>query len=159
MIRVITIDPGDHTGTLRTLMQTNLRPNLIKHVGKTLVMPNMRTELWNMLEEFQPNVVVFERFTLRAASAVKQSGSIFLVCEMIGIVKLWSELHPEVELVELQPANKEYCGFSPNPKDPHYAEIQMENGEKITEHVRDTMRLFSYWKLFGSRFKNKKHTI
>ena len=156
MTRVMTIDPGDHTGTLRTLMQND--PYLIKHVGKTLVLPAMRKELWAMLDSFAPDVIVFERFALRAASAVKQTGSTFVTCEMIGIVKLWAELHPEVELVELQPANKEYCGFSANPKDPHYASIQMEDDEKITEHVRDTMRLFSYWKLFGSRFKNKKHT-
>ena len=54
-------------------------------------------------------------------------------------------------LIELLPSCKEYCGFSSSPKDPRYKDIHMYKDEKITEHVRDTYRLYSYYKLFGNK--------
>ena len=155
MTKIITIDPGDHTGTLRTTIYDDKE----YHCGRTLYGENMHKDLWDMIESFKPNTIVFERFALRAGSAIQQTGSTFITCEMIGIIKLYHKLHPEVELVELQPANKEYCGFTASAKDPHYQVIQMGVNEKISEHVRDTFRLYSYWKLFGDRFKNKKQRV
>ena len=94
----------------------------------------------------QPDTVVFEQFVLRAKSATKLIGNKFITCEVIGVIKLYSQLN-NIPLIELQPVNKEYCGFSSNPKDPHYSIINCNN-QKITEHVRDAYRLYCYAKLF-----------
>ena len=55
-----------------------------------------------------------------------------------------------MHLVKQLPSTKEYCGFSSNPRDEEYKNIQLvSKGEKITEHVRDAYRLYRYWILFG----------
>lgn len=142
MKKVMTIDPGDHIGTLFVNGDTIL--------GKTIEGEYRLLEFWDYINNKKPDVVVYERFALRADKAKKLVGNTFITCEVIGLVKLYCQLN-NIEPVELIPADKEYCGFSSNPKDPHYQCISFVNGEKITEHVRDTYRLYSFYKLFKEK--------
>lgn len=138
-MHVLCIDPGEHTGMLFA------HDDILE--GYTFTAFNNYRSLWSIIEEYKPDVIVYERFALRADKALKQTGSVFITCEVIGIIKLYASIH-NIQLVELLPVYKEYCGFSSKPSDPHYQLIQIRAGQKITEHVRDTMRLYSYYKLF-----------
>lgn len=144
---IMTIDPGEHIGVL------------IVHndaiYGMTLEGDSRNKSLWTMLNENKPDEIIFEQFALRASAAKKLVGNKFVTCEVIGVIKLYVQLNKNVIAHELLPSVKEYCGFGSNPKDPHYKKIKMLRGQKITEHVRDTYRLYRYWKLFGNRFSGK----
>ncbi len=147
---ILTIDPGDHIGVL--LIERDVNDNDLYNMGRTLVGDNRNFQLWRYMCAVRPDLILYERFALRANAARKLVGNTFITCEVIGVIKLFSQLY-DVKLVELLPSCKEYCGFSSNPKDPRYQEIFMYQNEKITEHVRDTYRLYSYYKLFGDKIK------
>lgn len=140
-MRVMTIDPGDHIGIIWTEDHKNV-------LGRTIEGDDRLKQLWRLLLSIQPEEIIFEKFALRASAAQKLVGNTFITCEVIGVVKLYCQLN-NVAIICLTPSCKEYCGFSSNPKDPHYKKITMVSGEKITEHVRDAYRLYSYYRLFG----------
>lgn len=144
MMKVMTIDPGDHIGLLYV--------DVCGIHGATLDGEYRLIKFWKYIDMVHPDVVVYERFALRADKAKKLVGNTFATCEVIGLIKLYCQLN-NIEPVELIPADKEYCGFSSNPKDPHYQCIKFNHGEKITEHVRDAYRLYSYYKLFKEKQK------
>ena len=149
---IMTIDPGDHIGTL--IIEKDDKDNELCILGRTLEGDNRNFQLWRYMCEMRPDLIIFERFALRANAAQKLVGNTFITCEVIGIIKLFSQLY-EVKTVELLPSCKEYCGFSSSPKDPRYQDIYMYKDEKISEHVRDTYRLYSYYKLFGEKLNKK----
>lgn len=154
---VITLDPGDHVGIIIKLKNDNI-------LGCTLVGAKRNLYVWELLNYFKPDEVCYEIFALRASAAKKMAGNKFFVSEVIGVIKLYCFVN-NLELHEIFPSSKEYCGFTDNPKDPRYKEIKIVNSEtypifknwecekKITEHVRDAYRLYNYYKLFGGRFK------
>ena len=145
---MMTIDPGDHVGVIIVDGEAS-DGNTIK--GITLEGEQRNKLLWQLFEEYKPSEVVFEQFALRANMAQKLVGNKFITCEVIGVIKLYCQLK-NIKPFELLPSSKEYCGFSANPKDPKYKIITILDNQKITEHVRDAYRLYSYYKLFGKRF-------
>lgn len=148
---IMTVDPGDHIGTLVVELDSNGKELCI--LGRTLEGDDRNHKLWRYMCEMRPDLILFERFALRANAAQKLTGSTFITCEVIGVIKLFAQVYEYKpnELIELLPSCKEYCGFTSNPKDPKYRDIFMYKDEKITEHVRDTYRLYSYYKLFGNK--------
>lgn len=154
---IISLDPGDHVGII-----IKLKNDVI--LGCTLIGAKRNQYVWELLNYFKPDAVCYEIFALRASAAKKMTGNKFFVSEVIGVIKLYCFVNG-LELNEIFPSSKEYCGFSDNPKDPHYKDIKIVNSEtyeafknwecekKITEHVRDAYRLYNYYKLFGGRFK------
>ena len=144
MKKIMVIDPGDHIGIIY-VEECDDRPNYIE--GTTIEGEERLKHFWHTITITKPDVVVFERFALRANAAKKLVGNVFITCEVIGLVKLYCQLY-DIKPVELIPSCKEYCGFSSNPKDPKYKDILIRPEEKITEHVRDAFRLYNYYKLF-----------
>lgn len=142
MTNYITIDPGDHIGIITHYIAED------SYIGYTIEGDDRLKQLWDYLQQTNPEKVIFERFALRAKSAQKLVGNTFITCEVIGVIKLWCQLN-NIKYVELLPSSKEYCGFSSSPKDPKYKSIIIVTGQKITEHVRDAFRLYNYYKLFG----------
>ena len=154
---VMAIDPGDHIGIVIKLSDGNI-------LGCTLVGTKRNMYLWKLLNMVKPDMICYEQFSLRANAAKKMVGNKFFTCEVIGVIKLYCFVN-DIPLNEIFPSCKEYCGFSSNPRDPRYKQINvcnsknwdwlrgMECEEKITEHVRDAFRLYTYFKLFGGRFK------
>lgn len=154
---VISIDPGDHIGVIVQRVGG-------KVLGLTLIGKQRNKYMWDLLNKLKPDEICYEQFSLKASAAKKMAGNKFFVCEVIGVIKLYC-FENKIELNEIFPSCKEYCGFSSNPKDPKYKDIKIENNntwevlrgmeceEKITEHVRDAYRLYTYFKLFGARFK------
>lgn len=141
-MKIVVIDPGEHIGFIYN--------NENGTYGMTIVGSDRNKSLWTQLNVIKPDIIVYEKFALRANMANKLVGNKFITCEVIGVIKLFSQMH-DTKLVELDPFVKEYCGFSSNPKDEHYNDIILLD-EKISEHVRDAYRLFSYYKIFN---KNK----
>lgn len=131
----MTIDPGEHIGIIYD-----------DNIGETIKGDDRNKQLWELLQKYQPDVIIFEEFSLRQSSAIKLVGNKFVTCEVIGVIKLYCQLTSATE-IPLMPGNKEYCGFSSKPSDYHYQVIDTL-GQKITEHVRDAFRLFNYAKLF-----------
>lgn len=139
---IVSIDPGDHIGFI---MCSNLG-QIIE--GRTIEGEYRLKELWDMLDFAKPDIIIYEEFALRQSAAKKLVGNKFITCEVIGVIKLYSQMN-NVPLLPLIPAAKEYCGFSSAPSDPRYKEIKMWlSDEKITEHVRDAFRLLMYARLF-----------
>ena len=136
---IITIDPGESIGVI-------IYENGVAH-GLTIKGDTRLRTLWEYLDLYNPDKIVYEEFALRQSAAQKLVGNKFITCEVIGVIKLWSQLTNK-PLIPLVPMNKEFCGFSSNPKDPRYKEITMMPAERITEHVRDAYRLFNYARLF-----------
>lgn len=147
MKKILVIDPGEHIGLIY-VEQYDDRPTLIE--GWTIAGEERLKHFWHTITFTKPDIVVFEKFALRAKSAQKLVGNTFITCEVIGLIKLYCQLY-DVEPIELLPSCKEYCGFTSNPKDPHYKDILIRPEEKITEHVRDAFRLYNYYKLFGNK--------
>lgn len=141
-MKIVTIDPGDHIGVV--IAEDN------KVTGTTLVGDDRNLQLWALLFKTKPDLVIYESFALRQNAAQKLVGNKFITCEVIGVIKLYSQLC-DTKLISQVPGTKEYCGFSSNPKDERYKAIAMVPGERITEHVRDAYRLYSYYKLFGHK--------
>ena len=139
-MKVVAIDPGESIGLI--VEGEN------ETVGRTITgqYVDRLKELFTTLCTVQPDIVVYEQFALRQSAAAKLVGNKFITCEVIGVIKLYCELY-KVRIIALLPMNKEYCGFSSNPKDAHYLKINM-NAQKITEHVRDAYRLLCYAKMF-----------
>ena len=138
-MRIMAIDPGESIGVV-------LRTD-DKVYGCTITTDLRLRRLWAVLEGNKPDIIVFEEFALRQSAAKKLIGNKFITCEVIGVIKLYAQRYG-CPLISLIPANKEYCGFSSNPKDAHFREIVMLPGEKITEHTRDAFRLLRYAELF-----------
>lgn len=154
--KVVIIDPGDHIGII-------VQNSLEGVWGCTIVGAKRNLYMYQFLDRVKPDIVAYEQFALRAAAAKKMVGNKFFTCEVIGVIKMYCFQH-NLGVIELFPGCKEYCGFSDKPKDPHYEGIRIFNRQmpvlagiecenKITEHVRDAYRLYTYYKLFGARFK------
>ena len=144
-MKTIAIDPGESIG---------LTARIDGEVYGTTITGNDRLyKLWLFLVSKKPETIVFEEFALRQSAANKLVGNKFITCEVIGVIKLYAQLSG-CTLVPLIPANKEYCGFSSNPKDAHFKEIRMMDNQRITEHTRDAFRLLRFAELFKLKEEN-----
>lgn len=148
--KIMAIDPGEHIGIV-------IRAENGVVWGCTLEGEDRNRKLWRLLCDEQPDAVVYEIFALRQSAASKLVGNRFITCEVIGAIKTYCMVH-SVSWGELQPMCKEYCGFSSNPKDAHYSNIQMLWGQRITEHTRDAYRLLRYFELFRQKEVFKDET-
>lgn len=135
---ILAIDPGDHIGCVWDTGE--------KVYGRTLETDSRLWQLWNLLHDLEPDVIIYEEFVLRQSAAQHLVGNRFVTCEVIGVIKLYCQL-TQTPLIKLAPAQKEYCGFSDSARDPAFKVIDCMD-QKITEHVRDAYRLLRYAILF-----------
>ena len=135
---ILSIDPGDHIGCVWDTGK--------EVYGRTLEGDSRLYQLWHLMQDLEPDVIVYEEFALRQSSAKHLVGNKFITCEVIGIIKLYCQLN-SIPLIKLIPSNKEYCGFTDSARDPAFKVINCVE-QKITEHVRDAYRLLRYAILF-----------
>ena len=114
---IMTIDPGDHIGTL--VVELDSDGNALIILGRTIEDDDRNYKLWKYMCNIKPDKIIYERFALRANAAQKLVGSTFITCEVIGIIKLYCQIN-DIVPIELLPSCKEYCGFSSSPNDPRY---------------------------------------
>jgi len=99
---ILSIDPGESTGWVTWLSGADrLQGGTIKH---------NRKQLWNLLTTIQPAIIVFEEFVLYPTHAKSLIWNTFYTCEIIGIIKLYVDLTPNVKLVKQSASNKKYSG-------------------------------------------------
>ncbi len=82
---VLSLDPGDTTGWAVFNTETN---KLIKY-GATKFTP---LALFDLLNLYEPEQIVYERFSLYAHKAESQINSEFYTVQLIGVIKLYCEL-------------------------------------------------------------------
>lgn len=136
---IVAIDPGDHIGFVWSYGKEGT-------FGRTLEGDGRLQDLWRILYQLSPTVIVYEEFALRQSAASHLVGNKFITCEVIGVIKLYCQMH-KIPVIKLTPSCKEYCGFSDSAKDPAFKAINCGE-QKITEHVRDAYRLLRYAQLF-----------
>ena len=135
---ILAIDPGDHIGCVWDTGR--------EVFGRTLETDSRTLLLWSLMNDLEPDVIIYEEFALRQSAAQHLVGNKFITCEVIGVIKLYCQLN-RIPLIKLTPSNKEYCGFSDSARDPAFKVINC-GPQKITEHVRDAYRLLRYAILF-----------
>lgn len=146
---IFAIDPGESIGLI-WIDDSCQAENSPYDVWGCTLKDDRLTALWEEFTFRQPRIIIYEEFALRQSAATKLVGNKFITCEVIGVIKLWADLN-HIPTVALRPLDKEFCGFSSNPKDPHFQSIKMLYGQKITEHTRDAYRLYKYAELFRLR--------
>lgn len=144
---IIAIDPGESIGITYRDVHGKLW-------GLTLTGERRLQDLWRLLTSCGFSRIIYEEFALRQSAAKKLIGNKFITCEVIGVIKLYAQI-ANSKIISLHPGDKEYCGFSSNPKDPHFREISMWPNQKITEHTRDAYRLLRYAELFKLKEKTR----
>lgn len=127
MDKVMVLDPGDSTGCL-------IRDRDGKFYGRTIVKDHKK--LYDYMVTEKPDIVVYETFQLYPSKAMKLQWNTFYPCEVIGVIKLTTDLI-KAPLIGLQPSVKGFIGTL------DFKDIILT--EKITEHIKDTYRLFNYW--------------
>lgn len=142
---VLALDPGNSTGWV-------FRNNDSKLIGGTV--GECHKDVWNLLTEKDPDVVVFETFQMYPGKAQKLIWNTFYPCEVIGVIKVWFMLHTNPrndgrsrQLVGLQPSVKKYA--LANSELELWKTVERENNQAATEHLRDAVRLLRYYERNG----------
>ena len=97
--------------------------------------------VWKLLEEYRPQVVVYETFQMYPGKAQKLIWSTFYPCEVIGVIKLWATVNG-AQLVGLQPSVKK---FALGTTELELWKTVNRYGAPATEHLRDAVRLLRYY--------------
>lgn len=137
-LRVLCLDPGDHTGWLLaeyTDYDKSSVPTL--RCGTTYLDHVAEAELILMLS---PDIVVYENFHLYPGMSKSLSWNSFYPCEVIGIVKYLCE-SLGIEIYQQSPSIKKYAGGLQQ----DWVELRKHSIEKTTEHSKDA---YLHWKYF-----------
>ena len=129
---VIALDPGNSTGWVFREADGSLSGGTCgeDHVA-----------VWKLLEEYRPQVVVYETFQMYPGKAQKLIWSTFYPCEVIGVIKLWATMNG-AQLVGLQPSVKK---FALGTTELELWKTVNRYGAPATEHLRDAVRLLRYY--------------
>ena len=130
---VIALDPGNSTGWVFREADGSIS-------GGTC--GENHTHVWKLLESYHPETIVYETFQMYPGKAQKLVWNTFYPCEVIGVIKLYAMLHPEVSLVGLQPSVKK---FSLGNNELDLWKTVNTYGQSATEHMRDAVRLLRYY--------------
>ena len=139
--RIISIDPGDHIGIVYCTYSID-NPMSVK--GTTFEGSDRNMKLWDLLNDFKPDVIIFEQFALRPGMATKLAGNKFITCEVIGVIKyVCTELN--IPIVEQAPSVKKYFGGFKS----DWEQVKQTPGFKLTEHVKDAYQHLKYFERNG----------
>lgn len=127
-MRILVFDPGDHTGWVLYQQWTGCAEITETEItGGTLQKANQYIELFNLIKDWEPEVIVFETFQLYPGKAASLAWSSFFTCEMIGIIKLAAALL-NISLVAQLPSDKKFSGG---------LDELCPKGPGCTEHTKD----------------------
>lgn len=129
---IIALDPGNSTGWVARIDD--------KLIGGTI--GECHRKVWQLLNNLKPDTIVYETFQMYPGKAQKLIWNTFYPCEVIGVIKLYKQLYPDVKLVGLQPSVKKYALGNSELQDWKTVDRQ---GEIATEHLRDAFRLLRYY--------------
>lgn len=127
MDKILVLDPGNSTGWL-------FRNNEGEFTGGTIV--ENHKEVANLIYKYKPDILIYETFQLYPNKAQKMCWNSFYPVEVIGVIKYVAGLL-NIKLIGLQPSVKKFSLAV------DWSIIHSD--EKITEHTKDTLRLYDYW--------------
>lgn len=138
--KVMALDPGNSTGWVARI-PTQVGGDKSRLVGGTI--GESHIDVYNLLETFRPDVLVYETFQMYPGKAQKLIWNTFYPCEVIGVIKLWAmQNNEQCKLVGLQPSVKKYA-LSGNEYE--LWKTVDSFGQPATEHLRDAVRLLRYF--------------
>lgn len=128
MDTVLVLDPGNSTGWLYRDREGKLYGGTIKedHVAVA-----------GLILSKSPDIIIYETFQLYPSKAQKMCWNSFYPVEVIGIIKYFATINKS-KLIGLQPSVKKFAGTL------DWTKIDSQ-GCGITEHTKDTYRLYMYW--------------
>lgn len=147
---VLILDPGNSTGWL--FVEYNGQGQREGDVyGGTI--SECHLDVGRLIAWLRPDVVIYETFQLYPGKANHMQWNSFYPCEVIGVIKYCVGCRHNTELVGLQPSVKKYAGVTDEWKEIHSGEKLLSLGidgknpwyGTLTEHTRDTYRLWKYW--------------
>lgn len=137
---IIALDPGNSTGYC---FRRNSGDALY---GGTIGSNHL--DVWNLLEHYKPDVIVFETFQMYPGKAQKLIWNSFYPVEVIGVIKIWYQLRVAAgyscTLVGLQPSVKKFA-LADSEHDLWKSVHICDASGKATEHTRDAVRLLRYY--------------
>ena len=141
--KVMALDPGNSTGWVARVPVRGENDVVVRStlVGGTI--GESHQEVYELLEQFQPDILVYETFQMYPGKAQKLIWNTFYPCEVIGVIKLWAmQNSARCKLVGLQPSVKKYA----------LSNTELELWKTVdrfeqpaTEHLRDAVRLLRYF--------------
>ena len=100
MINIVALDPGGTTGWI------HWRPDS-ESVGGQLGPVKHHLELYELLENFNPTIIVCERFDYRS----KKIKVVLTAREYIGVAELYQQTYPQTVDLVMQPVMKHPTAF------------------------------------------------
>lgn len=134
-MRILTLDPGNHTGWF--FQDTITGEMMGGTIGESLI------EVHGKILSVQPDVVVYETFNLYPGAAKALTHSEFYPCQVIGVIKLTSLLQ-HIPLCGQAPSTKKYSGGL----DDTWKKFLKDNKDvERTEHIKDSYLHLRFFKL------------
>lgn len=132
---ILVLDPGESTGWVCRDSEC------ILHGGTA---PKNHAKVVELIDRFQPDIVVIERFNLYPGMAKSLAWNSFYPCEVIGVVRYICSIRG-IAYVEQAPSVKKYAGdFQDDWKD-------LKSRVKTTEHTKDAYQHYQYFLRNGGR--------
>lgn len=156
-MRIIAIDPGGTTGWAQHTMFMDQITNPMVDIAGAINVGFYKDEhhgyLWSNLYEFNPDVIVYERFDyqIRVDSEGNERQKIDLSAkEYIGILKLWAAQHSKCKLVpQQQYKDKGYGNPSSQWTDDKLKHLGLYHPGTDGEHMNDAQRHLLSYIVFG----------
>lgn len=123
---IIAFDPGKTTGIAMLDSDYHIR---------TMITDSL-TEIWLLLHEHNPSIIIYESFVLYAHKASAQIGNDFPSAQVIGVLKLYAELNNVVLYAQPAASAKQLISDQA---------LQRLGSYPISTHARDAKRHLCYW--------------
>lgn len=126
---ILALDPGESTGWCYL--------NIFDQM-KAGTAPKDHEAVMRLIQDLQPNRVVYESFNLYPGKAQKLIWNSFYPCEVIGVIKLVCQIQGIPVVVQAPPVKK-YAGPLPQKF------VDLSRTEKLTEHSKDACQHLCYY--------------
>lgn len=138
MKSVLVFDPGESTGWVCRHRDGSLSGGTCCKDHRDVV---------NIIELFEPDIVVFERFNLYPGMAKSMSWNSFYPCEVIGVIRYKCDLH-KIPYIEQAPSVKKFAGELSEEW------FEFKRYHAVTEHTKDAYQHLRYFERVGlKKFK------
>lgn len=140
---ILALDPGESTGWCFLDHKNNMQAGTLS---------KSHLEVAKLIDELDPDVVIFETFNLYPGKAQKLIWNSFYPCEVIGVIKYKCALKGMLstgggcegyrpQVVKQAPPIKKYAG--PIPK--KFVALSAKPKSNITEHSKDACQHLCYY--------------
>lgn len=128
-VSILALDPGESTGWCFLDRDNNMRAGTV---------PKNHMKVAQLIDELQPDILVYESFNLYPGKAQKLIWNSFYPCEVIGVIvykcMVWS-----IPYTKQAPPVKKYAGPLPQKF------VDLSRTEKLTEHSKDACQHLCYY--------------